>query len=243
MSCPGKIARLPRVLREELNRRLERNVPARLLVEWLNALPEVQEILTNFFNSNPINEQNICNWRRSGFAEWQTRQDFLEHLREFTADAAEIDAAAPSMADHAANLLSIHFAVTLRELSLPPRPTPTPTPPPSEPACSTIHDSTIHDSPLSSSSHSSTIHSPLSKLKPLFAISRAVASLRRGNQTAARKPSSPPHRQIKPNQAISTLRSPLLIPPLPNQIIPQFSTRSSPPFRCGTNSRSEQANS
>jgi hypothetical protein len=45
MSRTGKIAKLPPELREELNRQLERGVPGRTLVVWLNAHPAVQEVL------------------------------------------------------------------------------------------------------------------------------------------------------------------------------------------------------
>src|SRR4051794_10430203 len=38
MNRTGKIARLPRSLRDELNRRLEHNIPGRTLVAWLNSL-------------------------------------------------------------------------------------------------------------------------------------------------------------------------------------------------------------
>ena len=41
MTRNGKIARLPDDIREELNRRLERNVQGITLVEWLNSLPQV----------------------------------------------------------------------------------------------------------------------------------------------------------------------------------------------------------
>ncbi|HWB02215.1 MAG TPA: hypothetical protein VG796_04260 [Verrucomicrobiales bacterium] len=173
MSRPGKIAQLPPPLRDEINRRMDRNVPGSVLAGWLNSLPEVREILATYFDGAPINEQNLCNWRRTGFSAWQTHQEFLTLLREFSSRAADIEAAAPiSMADHAAHLLSIHFAVALQNASLPSDPahTPTPTPTPSEPG------------------HSPTIHSPLSpsSLKPLFAIARAVATLRRGDHAAAR---------------------------------------------------------
>ena len=41
MTRNGKIARLPRALRDELNRRLDDGEPGNRLVEWLNAQPEV----------------------------------------------------------------------------------------------------------------------------------------------------------------------------------------------------------
>ena len=40
----GKIARLPKAVREELNRRLQDGEPGTQLVEWLNSLPQVQRV-------------------------------------------------------------------------------------------------------------------------------------------------------------------------------------------------------
>ena len=39
----SKISKLPPALREEVNERLERSDTAASIVEWLNALPEVQK--------------------------------------------------------------------------------------------------------------------------------------------------------------------------------------------------------
>jgi hypothetical protein len=113
MARNGKIARLPRPLRDELNLRLDSGSPARELADWLNALPAVQEVLAQFFHSDPINEQNLCNWRRGGFIEWQTRQDFLTHLQTLSEDAGDIAETAGSMTKHAVSLLGIHFALLL----------------------------------------------------------------------------------------------------------------------------------
>jgi hypothetical protein len=41
----GKIARLPRPVREELNERLERSAESPGLLQWLNGLPEVKTLL------------------------------------------------------------------------------------------------------------------------------------------------------------------------------------------------------
>ena len=49
----GKIARLPRFVREELNERLERSEESPQLLDWVNALPEVQEVVQNDFAGVP----------------------------------------------------------------------------------------------------------------------------------------------------------------------------------------------
>ncbi len=45
MTRTGKIARLPRSIRDQLNQQLDDGRPAIALVEWLNSLPEVQAVL------------------------------------------------------------------------------------------------------------------------------------------------------------------------------------------------------
>ncbi len=45
MSRTGKIARLPRQLRDQLNRRLDDGEPGAELVAWLNSQPTVQTLL------------------------------------------------------------------------------------------------------------------------------------------------------------------------------------------------------
>jgi hypothetical protein len=113
MSRTGKIARLPRPIREELNVLLERSTPGRLLVAWLNSLPEVQELLRDFFEGKPVNEQNLSEWRRGGFSEWQTRNDLLDRAGDAGLDAEKLEAAAGPMAHHAAQFLSARYAVAL----------------------------------------------------------------------------------------------------------------------------------
>jgi hypothetical protein len=66
----GKIARLPRHLREDLNRRLDDGVSVKHVVAWLNALPETRAMLEREFEGRSINEQNVCAWKRGGFQDW-----------------------------------------------------------------------------------------------------------------------------------------------------------------------------
>ena len=56
----GKIARLPREIRQTLNLRLREGDNGHILVAWLNSLPEVQAILAAQFGGAPIREQNLC---------------------------------------------------------------------------------------------------------------------------------------------------------------------------------------
>src|SRR5580692_617932 len=87
----GKIARLPRHIREQLNRRLEDNQPGPKLLEWLNGLPEVQEVLKEDFDGEPISRQNLSQWRQGGYLEWSARKDLCDDTRNFADCADEMD--------------------------------------------------------------------------------------------------------------------------------------------------------
>jgi hypothetical protein len=74
MTRTGKIARLPQTLREQLNRRLQDGEPGKRLVDWLNALPEVQVVMASEFGSQPVSKQNLSEWKTGGYAEWEAQQ-------------------------------------------------------------------------------------------------------------------------------------------------------------------------
>jgi hypothetical protein len=81
----GKIARLPRVIRDQLNARLDDGQEADDILPWLNALPEVTEIIATRFNGVPVSPQNLSAWRQGGFQEWLLHRQLLDtavHVRE-----------------------------------------------------------------------------------------------------------------------------------------------------------------
>jgi hypothetical protein len=73
----GKIARLPRELREQLNRRIRDGEKGRRLIIWLNGLPEVQAILDRDFGGCPINSINFTKWRAGGYRDWHLQHEIL----------------------------------------------------------------------------------------------------------------------------------------------------------------------
>ena len=83
----GKIARLPRPIRDQLNRRLEEAEPGHALVQWLNAQAPVQRVLERDFSGRPITEQNLSEWRQGGFVEWQQHQESCEWVRVMAGNA------------------------------------------------------------------------------------------------------------------------------------------------------------
>ncbi len=114
MARNGKIARLSRDIREELNRRLQDGEPGGPLLAWLNALPQVTQALAKDFDGVAISKQNLSEWRAGGFAEWQARQEALVQARELTADATELAAATDGrLTDHLATVLAARYAAAL----------------------------------------------------------------------------------------------------------------------------------
>jgi hypothetical protein len=106
MSRRGKIASLPQALRDEVNRRLADGKTARSLVSWLNDLPEVQAVLQERFNSEPVSDSNLSEWRLGGYQDWLDRRDKNDLLREVCAQSAEIAASSPAAPTPAATLIA-----------------------------------------------------------------------------------------------------------------------------------------
>ena len=107
----GKIARLPRSVRHELNERLERSEQSPQLLNWLNALPEAQKIVQSDFAGVPISKQNLSEWRQGGFEEWLARRNLCEDARDVTELAEEMDDEDSQMvlADDVAQVLAARF--------------------------------------------------------------------------------------------------------------------------------------
>jgi hypothetical protein len=84
----GKIARLPRQVRTEINQRLDEGEEAESILVWLNAKPFVQEMLNEHFQGAAISAQNLSEWRQGGFREWEFRREIIEQVCS-TSDFAE----------------------------------------------------------------------------------------------------------------------------------------------------------
>ena len=115
MARNGKIARLPRDIRAQLNTRLQDGAEGRQTLRWLNSLPEVRKILAQFFDGRPVNEQNLSDWRQGGYEEWLTHQDIFAQAAELRANQRELDSVAPgqSFTDHLAAAISFRYAAIL----------------------------------------------------------------------------------------------------------------------------------
>jgi hypothetical protein len=105
----GKIARLPRTIRETLNRRLSDGEAGPKLLAWLNAQPEVQTVLAEEFAGRPITEQNLSEWRQGGYLDWEHKEALRESLSSLVEEIEdlEITPGQRSLADRCAELQAL----------------------------------------------------------------------------------------------------------------------------------------
>jgi len=114
----GKIARLPKALREELNRRLDNGEPARQLLPWLNSLPAVRALLAAEFGGLPVNKQSLSQWRRGGYAEWLRQQEAQALARQICVETADTQpAGAPLLTDRMAVWVTSRYLLAARHLA------------------------------------------------------------------------------------------------------------------------------
>lgn len=100
MTRNGKIARLPKAIRERLNQQILDGVPGKDLVRWLNGMNEVVDILVQQFNTDRITEQNLSEWKQGGYQDWlkhQERRDWVRRLSDEAEDVAEDSGLMPWM--------------------------------------------------------------------------------------------------------------------------------------------------
>lgn len=106
----GKIARLPREIREQLNQRLADGMSGEALLDWLHLQPAVLEVLVRDFEGRPILKQNLSEWRLGGFHDWETRQERLEQVRQLCEEAEEVQEATSDLPDRLSAILATRFA-------------------------------------------------------------------------------------------------------------------------------------
>ena len=110
-----KIARLPRDIRNQLNRRLQDGEPGNRLVEWLNSLPEAQTDQSPKSGGNLFNGQDVSEWEQGGYRDWQAQQAALEQVRQLSADVAELKPAGEgALTDTLAQFLSAQYVVAAK---------------------------------------------------------------------------------------------------------------------------------
>ena len=118
----GKIGRLPEVIREKLNQRLADGEAGEALMAWLNALPEVKQVLAAHFGGEPIKQQNLSNWHTGGFLRWQQQSERRAAFRELVEDSRDLDAKtgpadySDTINKHFSRVFAADFAVSARQV-------------------------------------------------------------------------------------------------------------------------------
>jgi hypothetical protein len=110
----GKIARLPRDIRDELNRRLDNGEGESALLPWLNALPAVQAVLAVQFGASPVSQQNLTKWRQGGYQHWLKQHEHNQIVRELAQHAGEFAShpGASGLANNMSTVLMVELAVS-----------------------------------------------------------------------------------------------------------------------------------
>ena len=88
----GKIANLPPEIRDELNYRISDGDEGIELVEWLNAKPEVAEVVNQLFDGIPFSEQNLSEWRKRGYQKWLAHHNAVDESNAVHDNSADIAA-------------------------------------------------------------------------------------------------------------------------------------------------------
>jgi hypothetical protein len=120
----GKISRLPHIVREELNMRIDDGQTSNEILEWLNNLPEVSDIIERIYDGVPISPQNLSAWRNGGYQEWLHLTHFFDSAVQMREQVSlmqtEISDSNPgevprSMADYMLTYLSVRFAAFMNK--------------------------------------------------------------------------------------------------------------------------------
>jgi hypothetical protein len=114
----GKIARLPKPIRDELARRVDNGEQGKDLVEWLNGLPAVQDVLKEQFAARAINEQNLSEWRQGGCPEWLRQEETRSLVSRLTEHSDDLDEAADKRSEK--ELIERHCAPLWAQAQLDP---------------------------------------------------------------------------------------------------------------------------
>lgn len=116
MTRNGKIARLPKAVREQLNRRLADGEPGEPLLTWLNELPATKKVLAEHFGGSAVSKQNLSEWRTGGFVEWEAHEELMAKTQALASQAKDLSGVARSrLTEHLATVLSARYAALVMD--------------------------------------------------------------------------------------------------------------------------------
>jgi hypothetical protein len=118
-SRTGKIGRLPRDIRQQLNERLADGESAQILVAWLNGREDVRERLAQYYDGRPITEQNLSDWKQGGFQDWLRHQEARAVARDFLSQAEELsdEVGDSTIADRTTEVVALVLLQLFKEAS------------------------------------------------------------------------------------------------------------------------------
>jgi hypothetical protein len=121
MTRTGKIARLPRSIRNELNQRLDDGESGVSILKWLNRLDEVQSILDLFFDGQRINNPNLTAWRQGGFVDWKRHRESSEWVRAVSEQAEQMtdEAGLMPLSDRVSSLAAMALGKLMQNIAAP----------------------------------------------------------------------------------------------------------------------------
>ncbi len=123
----GKVARLPKAVRDQINLMIQDGVPYPAIIHQLGPA------------GHDLNAMNLSRWKDGGYQDWLLEQAWLAHTRARQEPAADLstDFDATSLNHAALQLGTLHIFEALRDLNSPPSPCP-----PSIPATETAGENT-----------------------------------------------------------------------------------------------------
>src|SRR4051812_31259145 len=78
----GKIARLPKAVRDQINQMLRDGAAYETIIQKLNSTPGILPY--------PISQHNLSQWKRGGYQHWLDQQEWREDMRAKQADAVDL---------------------------------------------------------------------------------------------------------------------------------------------------------
>ncbi len=117
MPPPGKIASLPHAIRQEVNMRLLNGETSTRILPWLNALPDVKEVLDLRFSGADVNDENLSNWRQNQFRDWERKREKEESIKTVAEYASRLAHTAGSNMSAGAQAIATGKIMELLEAS------------------------------------------------------------------------------------------------------------------------------
>ncbi|MCX6908332.1 MAG: hypothetical protein NTY01_09840 [Verrucomicrobia bacterium] len=118
MTRNGKIARMPRVIRDTVNLAFDAGLEGNAIVAWINAHPEAQKVLDLWFKGKPVTKQNLSEWKKGGYKEWRKQEEACDIVRRLSEKANALTVAADEVpiSDQLSTVLMVELVSIARTL-------------------------------------------------------------------------------------------------------------------------------